>query len=334
MNIYNYNLQLYKVTGIQSVLVDIHEALKDRFTCRIAGNIPYEKVNKDLGIKRDEYVYNRSYIQFRNSIVFIHERRLLLIFWFLNTFLFWNTTVIYIHHNELYGMKRLSCFPKHIIAISDSGIRNLTEYFRIDRSRITKIYNCAREPYEIYSGVRELSGKTIDILYPARINDVKRQLEIVKHLGGCLHNNIRILFAGEGPRFAELREICADSDQFIVLGYRPDIKSLLTKVNYVLLFSKHEGLPISLIEACMSGTPIICNDVGGNTEIALDCNSFISNDWESLINILNNLPNVTATQYNEMCINSRKVYEDRFMFKTFRQNYIELIERILHETSK
>ena len=334
MNIYNFNLQLYKVTGIQSVLVDIHEALKDRYTCRIAGNIPYEKVNKDLGIKIDEYVYNRNYIQFRNSIVFIHERRLLLIFWFLNTFLFWNTSVVYVHHNELSGMKRLSCFPKHIVAISDSGIRNLTEYFKVDMSRITKIYNCTREPDEICYDGKELSGKTLDVLYPARVNDVKRQLELVKHLDGRLNNNIRILFAGEGPRFAELREICADSDQFVVLGYRPGIKSLLRKVNYVLLFSRHEGLPISLIEACMAGTPIICNAVGGNTEIALDTNSFVVNDWESLIDVLNNLPNVSATQYDEMCKHSRKIYEERFMFETFRQNYIELIDRIQHESNK
>lgn len=334
MNIYNFNLQLHKVTGIQSVLVDIHEALKERFTCRIAGNIPYERVNKDLGIKRDEYVHNRNYIQFRNSIVFIHERRLLLTFWFLNTFLFWNTSVIYIHHNELYGMKRLSFYPKHIVAISDSGIRNLTEYFKVDRSRITKIYNCAREPYEISTMARKLSDKNIDILYPARINDVKRQLEIVKQLDGRLHNNIRILFVGEGPRFAELRKICADSDQFVVLGYRPGIKSLMQTVNYVLLFSRHEGLPISLIEACMTGTPIICNDVGGNTEIALGSNSFVVNDWGSLIATLNNLPHVTAAQYDEMCKHSRKIYEDRFRFETFRQNYIELIERIQHEANK
>ncbi|MFG6426147.1 glycosyltransferase family 4 protein [Lepagella muris] len=327
--VFQFNKELYKVTGIQKVLMDIHEALRTEFDCKIVGEIPYEKVNKNLEIAETDYVRYKNPLMFRNSIVIIHERRLLPLMWILMRIPGLNVKCIYIHHNELYGNKLLSLFPKNIVAISDAGIKNLTKYFGVKYSAITKIHNCVRE-YEAYvKREKKFDSNNVTILYPARINDVKRQIEIVKHLKGKLDNRVKILFAGTGPLLNELNDICEGDEQFQVLGFRDDIPELMQNSDFVMLFSKHEGLPISLIEATQRGIPVICNSVGGNEEIIRDGeNGIICNDWDSLLNTLNTLPAMTQDIIDCMSENGRRAYLNNFNFKIFKNNYIKLIKSV------
>jgi len=327
-HIYQLNSELFKVTGIQRVLMDIHEALRGE-GAKIVGTVSFDKVNPDLHIRESDYMQMKGYRMFRNAVVIIHERRYLPIFWFLNKVLRYNVKVIYVHHNELYGQKLLSRFPDHVVAISDAGIRNLVEYFGVPRKHITKIHNCVRQPDGFSLKRKEFDPDHITILYPARINTVKQQVEIVRMLKGKLDSRIRILFAGIGPAYEELKTACAGSRQFVALGFRDDVMELMQKVDFMMLFSKHEGLPISLIEATMTGTPIICNDVGGNTEIAIDNkNAIVINDWEQLIECLNALPTMSADKYLDMTSSGREVYETMYRFSTFANDYKKMIESL------
>ena len=103
----------------------------------------------------------------------------------------------------------------------------------------------------------------------------------------------------------------------------------MQKCDYMLLFSKHEGLPITLIEAAMCGLPIVCNDVGGNTEIAVDGkNAFVVNDWESLAATLNRLSETSSARYGEMSEASRTIYEEHYTFDTFKKAYLALLDNL------
>ncbi|WP_289287818.1 glycosyltransferase family 4 protein [Duncaniella dubosii] len=327
--IFQFNIELFKVTGIQRVLLDIHEALKDEYECKIVGNISYEKVNKSLSISERDYIRFHNPFLFKDSIVIIHERRLLPLMWILTHLPGLNIKCIYIHHNELYGNKRLSLFPKNIVAISDAGINNLIGYFNIPKGNITKIHNCVREKSTYIPRVRKYDSSNITILYPARINDVKRQTEIVKHLKGKLDSQIQIIFAGTGPKYEELNTLCCGDEQFKVLGFRDDIPELMQECDFMMLFSRHEGLPISLIEATQIGLPVICNSVGGNLEIIQDgINGIVVEEWDELLNTLNSLPSLTQKKIDEMSKNGRKIYERNFKFNIFKNNYIKLIDSL------
>ena len=327
--VFQFNLELFKVTGIQRVLIDIHEALREDYECRIVGNIPFYKINGNLNIAEIDYVKFRNPFMFRNSIVIIHERRLLPVMWLLSHIPGLNVKCIYVHHNELYGNKRLSLFPKNIVAISNAGIRNLTEYFGIPRKHITKIHNCVRETDAYTLRTKEFNRDNITLLYPARINSVKRQIEIVNHLKGKLDSRVRILFAGTGPQYEELEEVCKGEEQFKALGFRDDIPELMRQCDFMLLFSDHEGLPISLIEACKYGLPAICNNVGGNLEIVRDgVNGIVTDSWDGLLNVLNGLPEMSQNEYDGMSRAGRKIYEEEYNFDIFKSNYLQLIKNI------
>jgi len=329
--IYQLNSELFKVTGIQRVLMDIHEALRG-VGAKIVGTVPFEKVNPDLRISESDYLQLSGYGMFRKAVVIIHERRFLPVFWFLNKILRYDIKVVYVHHNELYGHKLLSRFPEHVVAISDAGIRNLTGYFGVPCTHITKIHNCVREPEGFIPQSKEFDSAHITILYPARINSVKRQVEIVRRLRGKLDPQVRILFAGIGPDYEALKAECGDSEQFVSLGFRDDVTGLMQQSDFMMLFSRHEGLPISLIEASMTGTPIICNDVGGNTEIACNGqNAFIVNEWDELIARINTIPDLSEKEYNNMASESRRVYVDNYQFTNFAIQYKDFISKLIKE---
>lgn len=54
--VFSVDFQLYKVTGVEKVMLDIHHAVKDDYEAKIVGNVPYEKVHKGNEIKQEEYI--------------------------------------------------------------------------------------------------------------------------------------------------------------------------------------------------------------------------------------------------------------------------------------
>lgn len=334
MKIFSFNSELNKITGVQKVLLDIHKALSSAYSCIIVGTIPYENVNQNLHINKNEYKQFINPFMFYKSIVFVHERKFLLLFWLLNHFLFQQIKVIYVHHNILYGWRFLSIMPKTVVSISNSGTENLIKYFHVPSHNIHKIYNCVQENINCPIPHKYNSSGFINILYPARINDQKRQLEIVERLKGKLDHNVKILFAGIGPHYEKLKEKTEGDNNFQVLGFRNDVLDLLCKCDYMMLFSRHEGLPITLIEATMCGTPIICNDVGGNLEIAHKGeNAFVTDDWTKLVEILNSLSDIKQSDYLKMSKSSREIYEKNFTFEIFRDKYLHLIKGLFNSKS-
>ncbi len=325
--VYSFNAQLYKVTGVQKVLMDVHHAVCGEYDARIVGTVSFEEVHKDLGIRREEYVRFMNPFMFRNSIVVLHERKYLAFFWLLNHVFFQNIKLVYIHHNVFSDHRRMSVMPQTVVAISDEGVRNLHDFFGVPMAHIHKIYNCVDDihptPHKPYD------GGVVRILYPARINAQKRQLEVVERLKGKLSDKVKILFAGTGPHLEALQEETKGDAHFECLGYRSDIYQLLRQCDYMMLFSGHEGLPISLIEADMIGTPVICSNVGGNSEVVKDnVNGFVidKEDWTGLIDCLNALPQLANDKYIELSSGGRTVYEQHFTFSKFKEKYLSLLK--------
>lgn len=325
--VFSIDTQLYKVTGVEKVMLDVHNAVKDEYQAKIVGTIPFEMVRKEHNISKEEYIKLSNPLMFYNSIVIVHERKLLILFWLLNHIFFQNIKIVYIHHNLFYNHKLLTILPKTIVAIAERGIENLIDFFGASPTNIHKIYNCVKDSYQ--NAHREINGNRITLLLPGRINAQKQQLEIVRHLKGKLNKNVLIRFAGDGPQLNELMEACKGDDNFEVLGFRNDIIDLLKDSDFILLFSVHEGLPITLIEATMIGMPIICSDVGGNAEICHNGrNGWVLNDWQTLINTLNNLPKLSGTEYRRMCEASREIYKENFTSEIFKVKYLKLLKSL------
>ena len=121
------------------------------------------------------------------------------------------------------------------------------------------------------------------------LNDNKNQImqiEAVKELVKE-NKNIKLILAGEGEKREFLEQKIEEynlKDNVKLLGYRTDIPRLLKISNLVLSTSKREGLGLNLIEALISGIPVIATENRGHNEIVKDKKNgmIISGDIDSL----------------------------------------------------
>lgn len=325
MRVYNLLERYHKVSGVQSVLLNIHNSLKNVFpNAKIASFHPYSYVKEYLSIEKTDLFCIKSIRDLKDSVVILHERGFCTKLVLLNRLLSLNIRIIYVHHSLLVGKRILTFFPDEIVGISDKVIDNLTNYFNVDKNRIIKIYNGI--PDIVKQITINYPKQDVKILHVGRICSGKQQVEIVKRLSSKIDSRVHIDFMGTGDQYEELLELTKDSPNFKAIGFYPNVAEMIQKYDYVLLYSTIEGLPISLIEACMCGKPIICNDVGGNIEIGrVGKNAFVANDWDELLKLLNELPNVSSNEYERMCHESRRIYEDNFSIELFRDNYAKLI---------
>jgi glycosyltransferase involved in cell wall biosynthesis len=84
---------------------------------------------------------------------------------------------------------------------------------------------------------------------------------------------LRFCSIGQGPLEDELRGRLAEhglGGRFTMLGYHDDPPAVLAGADVFTLSSRHEGLPISLLEAMALGLPPVVTAVGGNAEVVTD----------------------------------------------------------------
>jgi len=84
------------------------------------------------------------------------------------------------------------------------------------------------------------------------------------------------VFAGDGPMRPDVERVVRQrgvGDRVRILGSRDDVADLLAASDVLVFVSRPdgmEGMPASLIEAGMSGTPVVGFDVAGASEVVVD----------------------------------------------------------------
>lgn len=81
---------------------------------------------------------------------------------------------------------------------------------------------------------------------------------------------IEFVAVGQGPQRAALEAQHRESrmgDRFRFLGYRADAPRLMSAFDIFCMSSRHEGLPVAIMEALVLGIPVVSTDVGGIGEM-------------------------------------------------------------------
>jgi len=96
--------------------------------------------------------------------------------------------------------------------------------------------------------------------------------------------NARLLIVGEGPDGSELKNLVSSlgiNQKVEFLGNRSNVSEVLARSDVFLMSSAWEGLPIALIEATLTGLPVIVTNVGGCAEVVHTCaNGFVVDNLE------------------------------------------------------
>lgn len=317
--------------GAQKVLMDVHEGIKDKYTAKVMGFVKFADLHPKYKIAESEYVRFTNPFYLNNKILIVHARNVMAFIMVLKRIFFLNTKILYIHHNVYSTLRWASFFPNDIISISEKVTDNLHNYFRLRGRNIQLIYNGIKDGSNGHDTTSFAQHGKIKILYSARVNNVKRQLEIVERLKNKLSPAIEIHFVGTGPDYDELVAKCNGSNNFYALGFIENTNEIIVKYDYLMLYSIQEGLPIALIEGAMHSKPLLVNDVGGNTEIGVPGVNgiLLNNDWDKLAATLNGLANLPQEEYEEMKVNSRNRYEKMFTYEKMIKNYHNKIKQMI-----
>ena len=84
---------------------------------------------------------------------------------------------------------------------------------------------------------------------------------------------LRFVSIGQGPLEGKMHELHRQlglGERFRFLGFHPDPPAVVAGADVFALTSRHEGLPISLLEAMALGVPPVVTAVGGIPEVVTD----------------------------------------------------------------
>jgi colanic acid/amylovoran biosynthesis glycosyltransferase len=141
---------------------------------------------------------------------------------------------------------------------------------------------------------------------------------------------------GSGPLEAEIKSLASELPSQVRTEFmgQMDNETIMDyyKTNDISVFvnvSSSEGIPVSVMEACSFGIPVIATNVGGTGEAVSDGkNGFlIPADFSSdeLLNKLNQLKTMSDEEFDCLCVHSREIWVEKFnAVQNFRKFYEEI----------
>ncbi len=119
--------------------------------------------------------------------------------------------------------------------------------------------------------------------YIGRVTQIKRPDRFLDVVNICVDRKLPIDFsiAGDGELLDECRQrITNELLPVTVLGWQSDIERVLSASDIVILTSDNEGTPLSLIQAGMTGLPVVTTNVGSIPEVVLNGQTGLITDLE------------------------------------------------------
>lgn len=343
--------------GTENVVLQLCEILSDKVNkivvCSSGG--VHEKKLHEMGIKHyaipdiasknpiDMLKTYRSIknIIYREQITIVHSHHRMAAFY---TELAAPKEVIKVAnaHNTFTDKKKLTQLAYRntkVVAVGEMVKKNLTEYFRIPDDQVCVIHNAVKSfdgnsiPVEILKQ-EHTKGKVLI----GNIGRLSEQKGISYFLDAAAitkktHPEAFFVIVGEGELKAQLEEKATQlglQKNVVFLGYRSDIQNVMSQLDFIVLSSLWEGLPLTPIEAFSVGKTVIGTAVDGTPEIIRDGVDGVlvearnSNQLAEKMNYL--IENFQIRERLEQ--QAKKRYHDEFSFEKLKQNYLEFYEEL------
>lgn len=251
--------------------------------------LTYFAAKSNIVFEEAKKILNQCSISKYDKIIFYS-------YWFYDTALAAIKLKDYCKVNEKFAVSRAHGYDIYTYRNSMNYLP-LREYLL---KNINKVYTCSKngsnylknlcpgyeDKVEVgYLGSRDHGVKSVEeehifhIVSCCHISPVKRMDLLAKSLSTLRNSGLKLKWThfGAGDGLGELKEYSKENLKFMEVDFAGSIKNTELMEYYqkepVDLFintSSSEGLPVSIMEACSFGIPIIATDVGGTSEIVRD----------------------------------------------------------------
>jgi len=179
-----------------------------------------------------------------------------------------------------------------------------------------------------------LEEDKVNILFIGRLNKVKGVdilLASLAHIDPEVRKRLKLTIVGDGPMAATVREHSLDARQVSWIGEVPhaEVPAYLANADLLVMPSRSEGLPITMLEAMSSSLPVVATTVGG-------VGAYFDDRYLKKIESLTAQGVANAIEYavnnkNEMSKRAkaaRSLVESQFSWDSVASAYLKLYEKI------
>lgn len=240
-------------------------------------------------------------------------------------------------HNTFIDKKKLTQLAYRdtkVVAVGEIVKKNLIEYFEISKEQVCVIHNAVKSfdgnivPIEALYQERQkgnvLIGNIGRLSEQKGINYFIEAAEITTRT----HPEARFVIVGDGEEREKLQaqvKVKGLQDKVLFLGYRNDIQNVMSQLDFVVLSSLWEGLPLTPIEAYSVGKTVVGTAVDGTPEIICDgVDGYLvePRNQMQLAEKMNELIE-NPKMRESMETQAMKRYQDEFSFEKLSQRYID-----------
>lgn len=151
-----------------------------------------------------------------------------------------------------------------VICVSSAVRRSLESWVKLEPNRLVVIPSGVPIPEEADTS----KAPSYDLVFLGRL-EYEKGLDILLHALALLKQmgySPRLIVVGTGRQATRLQKLVHHLElgsQVVFAGYQSDTRSFLADARILVLPSRHEGLPISLLEGMAMGKGIIATATGG-----------------------------------------------------------------------
>jgi glycosyltransferase involved in cell wall biosynthesis len=161
-----------------------------------------------------------------------------------------------------------------------------------------------------------------------RLNEVKRQDLLVRAFAEISRRRAEawLLVVGDGPERSRLEELARElgvAERAVFAGYQANPEWFFAAMDAFALTSRHEGLPLALLEAWAAGLPVVSSAVGGIPKVVEHGRTgllFESGDEAALVQALEQVLDDAALA-ERLAAAGREVAEARYSLSRMADDY-------------
>lgn len=245
-------------------------------------------------------------------------------------------------HNTFKDKKKMTRFSyrnTNLIAVGEMVKKNLTDFYGISTNQVNVIHNAVKEFNGNVESIEVLHNKHVNgntlIGNIGRLSEQKGMEYFIEAAAITIKKHPKTCFVivGEGKLKEQLQkktEQLGLQENIIFLGYRSDIQNVMSQLDFVVLSSLWEGLPLTPIEAFSVGKTVIGTSVDGTPEIIQDgvdgylVDARNSEQLAERMCYLIENPRIKE----KLELQATKKYKNEFSFAKLQLNYLEFYKKL------